>query len=319
MSSATIIKDRFTCRHRGCRWGQLACGSSTSGPCFPGSCPCKRFNSIQLSPNWKLFLLILGSSFQQEDLVVRILGEPAQQRSCQNDESSNTTKKTCWYLPHLLASTHPALPAPITTCKWDHWKIARWELSWGDVCRISYLVVFFGLPGWAGHAPSSDLECCRGTLRAGRGGKISLLGWETSRTVHQQTLANVIFSKREDRKCWSLNSKQWMDGRRAGEQVESRLLTSGEQEAQVSMMIVKHLARLEDARPLRNLAQTPNDCNDFNPQICRDRKFYPLKPLTDIQTDPPCCYCHWVVVVALERTYQVDHWGHILKFNFHKR
>ena len=46
MSSATRIKDRFTCRHRGCRWGQLACGSSTSGPCFPGPCPCKRFNSI---------------------------------------------------------------------------------------------------------------------------------------------------------------------------------------------------------------------------------------------------------------------------------
>ena len=137
MSSATRIKDSFTCRHRGCRWARLACGSSTSGPCFPGPCPCKRFNLIQSPPNWKLILFLLGSSLQQENLVVRILGQPAQQRSCQNDddgddggggggeELKHNEKKfvdvfnTCWRA-HIQHFQHRSPPVSK-----DHWKIAR--------------------------------------------------------------------------------------------------------------------------------------------------------------------------------------------------
>ena len=33
-----------------------------------------------------MILFLLGSSLQQENLVVRILGQPAQQRSCHNDD-----------------------------------------------------------------------------------------------------------------------------------------------------------------------------------------------------------------------------------------
>ena len=36
-----------------------------------------------------MILFLLGSSLQQEDLVVRILGQPAQQRSCQTDDDGD--------------------------------------------------------------------------------------------------------------------------------------------------------------------------------------------------------------------------------------
>ena len=146
MLSATRIKDRFTCRHRGCRWGRLACGSSTSGPCFPGPCPCKQFNLIQSPPNWKLILLILGSSFQQEDLVVRILGQPAQQRGCQNDDGGDDGGRELKHNgKNLLISSTPVGEHTSSTSSTDHhllvriihWKIARRNHSWGDA-TLSY-------------------------------------------------------------------------------------------------------------------------------------------------------------------------------------
>ena len=79
MSSATRIKDSFTCRHRGCRWARLACGSSTSRPCFPGSCPCKRFNSIAT----KLKI----------DFVPTWVQPPTRELGCQDPRSACPTKK----------------------------------------------------------------------------------------------------------------------------------------------------------------------------------------------------------------------------------
>merc|ERR1719400_825064 len=62
---------------------------------------------------------VLGSSFQQKNLVVRILGQPV----CEHTSSTSST---------------------------DY-----------------HLVVFFGLPGRAGHAPSSDLGRSRNPLCGG--------------------------------------------------------------------------------------------------------------------------------------------------------
>ena len=80
------------------------------------------------------------------------------------------------------------------------------------------------------------------------------------------------YCQEEERQCFSLNLKQL---RQVSIRVcEMSLLTSREQ-SQVSMMIVKHLARLEDARPLRNLAQTPDDCNNHNPSLVLIVNFIP--------------------------------------------
>ena len=80
------------------------------------------------------------------------------------------------------------------------------------------------------------------------------------------------YCQEEERQCFSLNLKQL---RQVSIRVcEMSLLTSREQ-SQVSMMIVKHLARLEDARPLRNLAQTPDDCNNHNPSFVLIVNFIP--------------------------------------------